>query len=120
MAQNYDQGMMTAFGMTLSMKTKSFYMDPFHALTNTLDEEDDDDTYKCFLSTSILESKYKKQTFKMLLINKLISQKHNKRDSIPCLQKEPNFKKMDLELLPNAHLIHSKPCPIPQIHQEVF
>jgi hypothetical protein len=49
-----------AFGITSSMKPKSFYTDPFHALANILDIDDDDETYGCFLSTEILESKYKK------------------------------------------------------------
>jgi hypothetical protein len=30
------------------------------------------------------------------------------------------FKKMDLELFPEARSIHAKPYPIPQIHLEVF
>lgn len=53
MSQDYDNGTMTAFNITTSMKPKSFYTNPFSALANILD--DNDETYDCF--AAILESK---------------------------------------------------------------
>jgi hypothetical protein len=118
MAQNYDQGMMTAFGITSSMKTKSFYTDPFHALTNILDEEDDNDTYNCFLSTAILESKYEKANIQDVANQQVHLTKTQQKELHTLFAKSTKlfsgklgnypFKKMDLELLPDAHPIHSK------------
>jgi hypothetical protein len=107
MAQNYDQGMMTAFGITSSMKTKSFYTDPFHALT-----------YNCFLSTAILESKYEKANIQDVANQQVHLTKTQQKELHTLFAKSTKlfsgklgnypFKKMDLELLPDAHPIHSK------------
>jgi hypothetical protein len=41
MSHDYDQGTMTAFGITSSMKSKSFCTDPLHALANLINIDDD-------------------------------------------------------------------------------
>mgnify|MGYP000114034173 CR=1 FL=1 len=57
MKHDFDIGSMTAFDITISMKQKSFYTNPFIALAN-IQENEDSDLDDCYHSTQILQSKY--------------------------------------------------------------
>lgn len=122
MSQGYDRGTMSAFDVTIDMKPKSLYTNPFHALASILNDQDDK-TDNCFHSTSILESKYEKANIQDVTdcqahltvaqcddLNTLFS-KQTKLFS-GKLGKYP-FKKMDLKLLPDACPIHAKQYPVP-------
>jgi hypothetical protein len=68
MKQDFDQGTMTAFDITIEMKHKSFYSNSFLALTNIIDDINDikDDHDDCFHATQILQSKYAKSDVKSI------------------------------------------------------
>jgi hypothetical protein len=63
MKHNFDIGSMTAFDITIEMKQKSIYTDPFLALAN-IQKDNDDECDDCFHSTQILQSKYNKADVK--------------------------------------------------------
>jgi hypothetical protein len=123
MKQDFDIGMMTAFDVTIKMKHKSFYLNPFQALSHILDDIEDkrDD---CFHSTQkpILKSKYDKAN-----LNKVIAeQKHLTKlqcaDLRAIFAKQEKlfsgkrghypFKKMHLALIPGAQPVHAKTYPV--------
>jgi hypothetical protein len=68
MKADFDGGTMTALDITIKMKHKSFYTNPFLALSHILNDIEDncDD---CFHSTQILESEYDK-----IHIDKVVAQ----------------------------------------------
>jgi hypothetical protein len=63
MKQDFEAGNMTAFEHTIDMKPKSFYSNPFQALTNIIDDQDDNHD-ECFHSQQILRSRYDKSDVK--------------------------------------------------------
>jgi hypothetical protein len=119
MKHNFDTGDMTAFDITIEMKQKSFYSNPFTALTKIQDDE-------CFHSTQILQSKYSKAditkaakqqthlTTEQQAELQVVLGKHTKL--FPGKLGHYRHKKMHLELLP----VHAKPYPIPCTQHEVF
>jgi hypothetical protein len=128
MLQDYDQGTMSAFDITMAMKPIIFYINPFFTPTNILDANKNDKTYDCF--TAILESKYEKANVQDVANHQTHLTKEQ-CDGLHTLFKKQtklfsgkfgsySFKKIDLELLPNAKPIHAKPYPVPRIHLEVF
>jgi hypothetical protein len=112
------------------MKPKSFYTNPFCALASILDDQDDNqDGY--FHSTKFLQSKYEKANILDVAncqVHLMVAQRDDLHTLLFAQQtklfsgnlgKYP-FKKMDLELLPDARPIHAKPYPIPHVQLEVF
>jgi hypothetical protein len=129
MKVNFDLGTMTAFDITIEMKHKSFYTNPFSALSNILDDiEDDHDN--CLTSTQILESKYDKAD-----IHKVVAQQTHLNTKQPSnlqdiFSKRTKLfsgklghytaKNMHLELLPGTQPKHAKPYHVPRHLLEVF
>jgi hypothetical protein len=77
MKQDFNIGTMNPFHITCKMKHKSFYSNPFQALSHILDDDIESEQNYCFHSTQkpILESKYNKAG-----LNEVIAeQKHLKK-----------------------------------------
>jgi hypothetical protein len=73
MTQDFSQGTMTAFGISVEMKPKTFYRDPFHALSIILNCYEEGEN----LTVEIKESKYEKVDVKDVIEKKNTSRKNN-------------------------------------------
>jgi hypothetical protein len=129
MITDFKLGTMTAFDITTPMKHKSFYTNPFSALSNIIDDIKDgqDD---CFHSTQILASKYDKVDIDKVVANQNHLNSKQQSDLHKILSKCTKLfsgklghykaKKMHLELLPGAQPKHAKPYSVPRHLLEVF
>jgi hypothetical protein len=119
---DFKLGTMTAFDITTTMKHKSFYTKPLSALSNIIDDiEDEQDD--CFHSTQILESKYDKADINKVVAHQNHLDSKQQADLHNILSKHTKLfcgklghykaKKMHLELLPGAQPKHAKPYSVP-------
>jgi hypothetical protein len=135
MTQDFEHGTMTAFGITIEMKPKSFYKNPFQALSFILDnfeEPEDENIGDCFHSTQkpILKSKYDKADLDKVIAAQDYLTDSQRADLHAVFSKREKlflgklghypFKQMDLELIPGAVPIHAKPYPVPRNQLKVF
>jgi hypothetical protein len=111
MKVDFELGTMMAFDITTTMKHKSFYTNPFSALSNIIDDiEDEKDN--CFHSTQILESKYDKADIDNVVAQQSHLDSKQRAGLHDTLSKHTKLfsgklghyraKKMHLELLPGA------------------
>jgi hypothetical protein len=129
MKVDFDWGTMTAFHITIEMKSKHFYTNPFSALSYILDDiEDDEDD--CFHSSQILESKYDWVDIDKVIAQQTHLDKKQQADLHAVLSKHTKLfsgklghykaKKMHLELLHKTQPKHAKPYPVSRHLLDVF
>jgi hypothetical protein len=121
--QDFQLDNTTAFNITVAMKNKHFYSNPFAALATIIDDTKDD-IDDCFHSTQILESKYNKADIESVAPKQthLTSPQRGKLQKVFSERTKLlsgklghyTHKKMHLELLPDAVPIHAKPYSIPR------
>ena len=126
MSQDFSSGSMTAFDITVPMKTKHFYHNPFASLALILDSHENEENF----AIEIKASKYEKVDVKEVVRKQIHLTRQQQDDLLVIFEDRTKLfsgklgkyphKKMDLELEPNAKPIHSRPYPIARPHLKVF
>jgi hypothetical protein len=141
MGFDFNEMKLTAYGKTVAMKLKHFYENPFAALLDLVQDYDNTEESAMEENMSVIATYYNTP--------KEITESHYERVDVDAVVKEQTHlsaeqwdklsttfrkrnklfsgklgfyphKKMDLELLPGAKPVHSRPYPVPYAHQVVF
>ena len=130
MKHDFNMGDMTAFNVTIQMKQKTFYTNPFAALIIIQEINTEKEENECFHSTQILQSKYDKTDIATVIQQQMHLTKEQQTDLQAVLGKHTILfsaklghyrkKQMHLELLPGAKLVHAKSYPVPHAQWQVF
>jgi hypothetical protein len=129
MKHGFDTGNMTAFNITIEMKQKSFYSNPFAVLAKIQESQEEQDD-ECFHSTQLQQSKYSKADIATVTKQQTHLTTEQQAELQAVLGKHTTLfpgklscyrhKKMNLELLAGAKPVHAKPYPVPRTQREVF